>query len=486
MSRRLTWSAAILSWVVFGATPAHAIPPAEELCAQDGGTWNPCGSGCGPATCDNPNPSGDTGICPEVCVPLCECPASAPLWDDAKGCIAADECPTPPPLDPDQALCAQTGGKWNPCGPPCGPPTCENVGGGSGAGCPVQCVPQCNCPADAPLWDATQGCIAQDACPPPPPKELCKLTGGFWAQCGSGCGPATCADPSPGPDCPDACVEQCVCPSSAPLWDDATGCIALDACDPALEPAVLACLQTGGAWQDAGEGCAAAPWCPAAPGDTCPAAAGEKGCRCGEGLVWDEANGCVDVATCPLVVDDDGDGVNERDGDCDDTNAGIFPGAVDLCDGIDNDCDGQTDENCEPPPEVTLCETTGGTWTDCAKKCAVDDSACLNVCRDGCTCPPAAPRWHPDLGCHPDDAALPGNAQAPTGEVSGDGKPDEPLVPADAGETTTPEATPSGDSGGGNGCASGSNAADGLLVSLLLAVAALVVTGMRRRGHRAA
>jgi len=34
--------------------------------------------------------------------------------------------------------------------------------------------------------------------------------------------------------------------------------------------------------------------------------------------------------------------------DCDDTNAGIFPGALDLCDGIDNDCDTQIDENAAP------------------------------------------------------------------------------------------------------------------------------------------
>ena len=33
-------------------------------------------------------------------------------------------------------------------------------------------------------------------------------------------------------------------------------------------------------------------------------------------------------------------------GDCDDTRTNVHPGAVDSCDGLDNDCDGQVDEGC--------------------------------------------------------------------------------------------------------------------------------------------
>lgn len=46
-----------------------------------------------------------------------------------------------------------------------------------------------------------------------------------------------------------------------------------------------------------------------------------------------------------LLVDDDLDGLSEHDGDCDDTDPSRFPGAVDSCDGNDNDCDGQVDED---------------------------------------------------------------------------------------------------------------------------------------------
>ena len=42
--------------------------------------------------------------------------------------------------------------------------------------------------------------------------------------------------------------------------------------------------------------------------------------------------------------DNDGDGYAEDQGDCDDTNASIGPGMPELCNGIDDNCDGSTDE----------------------------------------------------------------------------------------------------------------------------------------------
>ena len=48
--------------------------------------------------------------------------------------------------------------------------------------------------------------------------------------------------------------------------------------------------------------------------------------------------------TNPLgPFDRDGDGFFD-DVDCDDNNPAVHPGAAEVCDGVDNDCNGQIDE----------------------------------------------------------------------------------------------------------------------------------------------
>lgn len=66
-------------------------------------------------------------------------------------------------------------------------------------------------------------------------------------------------------------------------------------------------------------------------------------------------------------ADADGDGYTTREGDCDDTDAEVYPGAPDdQGDGIDNDCDGTADE------DYTRADADGDGWTVADGDC--DDS----------------------------------------------------------------------------------------------------------------
>jgi hypothetical protein len=57
--------------------------------------------------------------------------------------------------------------------------------------------------------------------------------------------------------------------------------------------------------------------------------------------VDDDCDGIIDDGTS--AYDDDGDGYSEDAGDCNDADASIYPYATEVCDGVDNDCNGLTD-----------------------------------------------------------------------------------------------------------------------------------------------
>jgi hypothetical protein len=160
----------------------------------------------------------------------------------------------------------------------------------------------------------------------------------------------------------------------------------------------------------------------AGEGDFC-----EKDSQCKDGLVCrnnicmkPDPNECYppcpegqicDNGECKTVSnpdDKDGDG-SLNDDDCNDLNREIHPGAIEYCDGIDNDCDMLTDEDCAPCTDgaVVDCGTdlgectigtqtcSGGRWEACSgvgpqiEVCDGKDNDCNGLIDDKvCPCSP--------------------------------------------------------------------------------------------------
>ena len=112
----------------------------------------------------------------------------------------------------------------------------------------------------------------------------------------------------------------------------------------------------------------------------------------------DKLNDSIDTQPVEVNQDEDGDGV-EFEEDCDDLNAEVFPGAPELCDGLDNDCDGRVDDEPsdapawhadadgdgygDPNSAVTACEAPAGLIadnSDCDDATTTVNPAAAEVC----------------------------------------------------------------------------------------------------------
>jgi hypothetical protein len=90
---------------------------------------------------------------------------------------------------------------------------------------------------------------------------------------------------------------------------------------------------------------------------------------------------CTAGSTDPQCKDADGDGVVAAL-DCDDNNAKVYPGAIELCDSIDNNCNGKVDDNVSVlvTRGVGICIDGAIAIESCSKGFADCDSLPANGC----------------------------------------------------------------------------------------------------------
>lgn len=101
------------------------------------------------------------------------------------------------------------------------------------------------------------------------------------------------------------------------------------------------------------------------------------------------------------ATDADGDGFTTAAGDCDDSNPGVNPDSAEVADGVDNDCDGETDEgttaNCDDGDPYTIdTYVNGACMTEPLPGADFDDDGFVATQVGGDDCDDDAPAINPN------------------------------------------------------------------------------------------
>ncbi|MFZ5364949.1 MAG: putative metal-binding motif-containing protein [Patescibacteria group bacterium] len=112
-------------------------------------------------------------------------------------------------------------------------------------------------------------------------------------------------------------------------------------------------------------------------------------------------------------LDADGDGYTVAEGDCDDTDAAVHPGATERCDGVDNDCDGNVDEGCQVDADhdgsflPADCDDHNNTvYPGAPERCDELDNDCDGQTDEGCIVDEDGDGYSPPIDCDDTDFSI--------------------------------------------------------------------------------
>jgi hypothetical protein len=312
-------------------------------------------------------------------------------------CTAGGTCGTPPPLDCNDNiactvdLCGMQGCVNTPITTPINNDGCCPAGATSltDNDCSASCGNGAVEPLAGETCDTAIAAGMPGACP-----TACDDANGCTADAliSAGTCQARCSNTGiEGLACPDGdacngdefCTASGTCAAGTPLLcSDGNGCTT-DTCSP-----TAGCTFT----PSVGASCSDGNLCNGA--EVCDAAAA---CRSGTPITCSDGNACTaDVCTpatgvCSfpaLDADADGFGPIACGGtDCNDLNAAVHPGATEICDNLDNNCNGTVDENFKNYNDPCTADTECCSGTCTANRCAFGSGdLCLSL-NEPCVAP---------------------------------------------------------------------------------------------------